>query len=97
MAVGRRKPDTRAVGDTGLDRTRCCWPGSNYPHCLVVGERDDGDDHPIEYRAAATQPPTLSMVHALERLTEADRRARTRSSEFRGAVPGSKKSVGPHL
>jgi hypothetical protein len=75
------------------------------PHPLllatIIGERDDGDDHPIEHQAAATQPPSLSMVHALERFTEGKRRARTRSPEleegFADAVPGSKKSVGPHL
>jgi hypothetical protein len=107
MAVGRRKPDTRAVGDTALVTTGSTAPTAAAGQAAiilaidVVGERDDGDDHPIESQAAATQPPSLSMVHALERLTEGKRRARTRSPEleegFADAVPGSKKSVGPHL
>jgi hypothetical protein len=107
MAVGRRKPDTRAVGDTALVTTGSTAPTAAAGQAAiiltidVVGERDDGDDHPIEHQAAATQPPSLSMVHALERFTEGKRRARTRSPEleegFADAVPGSKKSVGPHL
>jgi hypothetical protein len=106
MAVGRRKPDTRAVGDTALVTTGSTAPAAAGQAAIiltidVVGERDDGDDYPIESQAAATQPPSLSMVHALERLTEGKRRARTRSPEleegFAVPVPGSKKSVGPHL
>jgi hypothetical protein len=105
MAVGRRKPDTRAVGDTALVTTGSTAPtaaaGQAAIIFTIIGERDDGDDHPIEHQAAATQPPSLSMVHALERFTEGKRRARTRSPEleegFADAVPGSKKSVGPHL
>jgi hypothetical protein len=104
MAVGRRKPDTRAVGDTALVTTGSTAPAAAGQAAIIftiIGERDDGDDHPIEHQAAATQPPSLSMVHALERFTEGKRRARTRSPEleegFADAVPGSKKSVGPHL
>lgn len=104
MAFGRRTLlHTRAVGDTALVTTT----GSTAPAAgqaaiiftspvTVAGERDDGDGGLIERRAAATQPPSLSKVHALQRLTEG---ARTRSPELEGGftVPGSKKSVGPHL
>lgn len=98
MAIGRLKPD-RAAGHTvpvtGFNLGQAAIISSiPIPN---VGEGDDGGA--IESRPDATQPPLSSKLHALERLTNGVRRARTRSPELeRGfTVQGSKKSVGPHL
>lgn len=102
MAAGRRKPDTRAVGDTALVTTTGSTASAGQAAIIIpsqlpiVGEGDDGSivaGHP-------TQPPSQSKVHALQRLTHGVRRAaRTRSSELAGGftLQGSQKSVGPHL
>lgn len=94
MAFGRRTLHTRAVGDTALvTTTGATAPAAGQAAIIltspvpVAGERDDGDGGLIERRAAATQPPSLSKVHALERLTEG---ARTRCAGVRGRVYGAR-------
>lgn len=87
MAVGRCEPGTRAVGDTALVTTGSTAPAAGQAAIittprLLVGEGDDAVAGLIEHRAAATQPPSPPKVHALERLTEGVRRARTRPSEL---------------
>lgn len=105
MAAGRRKPDTRAVGDTALVTTTGSTASAGQAAIIIpsrlpiVGDGDDGSSV-VGPRAAATQPPSQSKVHALQRLTNGVRRAaRTRSSELAGGftLQGSQKSVGPHL
>jgi len=101
MAVGRCEPDTRAFGDTALVTTGSTAPAAGQAAIIttsrtVVGQGDHGSL--IEHRAAATQPPSPSKVHALEPLAKGVRRARTRSSELAAPgggfalLPGSKKS-----
>lgn len=95
MAVGRRDSATRAVGDTAT----ASQAATIVTRAVVVGERGH-DGSLIEPRAAtATQPPSLSEVHALGRVTDEEhgvRRARTRSSsELADGGPGSKKYVVP--
>jgi len=92
MAVGRCDSGARAVGDTATASKAAAIHAA-----VVFGER--GHHGSLIVRGAATQPQSLSEVHALGRLTaeeeeeDGERRARTRSSDLaNGGFPaGSKK------
>jgi hypothetical protein len=94
LSAGESLTPERSVGDTvPFAATGSTAPAAGQAAIIVVGEREGDHDSLIQHRAAAAQPPSPSMVHALGRLTE--RRARTRSSELAVAgggfaLPGSK-------